>query len=119
MLTAYVDLAVPKLGSLEPFVGAAHNRIGETRMTFEDDDDRAGREPDRCRLDADGGVCCAVERTYNARSRVALHGTWRDSQRAGRVVWRDGSQEPGALDLAETRAKLRGHGPGLSLRYAF
>ena len=41
MLAAYVDLAglgVPRLGSLEPFVGAGvgavHNRIGETRMTF-------------------------------------------------------------------------------------
>ena len=41
MLAAYVDLAglgVPRLGSLEPFVGAGvgavDNRIGETRMTF-------------------------------------------------------------------------------------
>ena len=37
MLAAYVDLAglgVLRLGSLEPFVGAVHNRIGETRMTF-------------------------------------------------------------------------------------
>ena len=41
MLAAYVDLAgmgVPRLGSLEPFVGAGagavYSRIGETRMTF-------------------------------------------------------------------------------------
>ena len=41
MAAAYVDLAgmgVPRLGSLEPFVGAGagavYSRIGETRMTF-------------------------------------------------------------------------------------
>ena len=37
----------------------------------------------------------------------------------GRVIWRDGSRESLPIDLAETRAKLAGHGLRLSLRYAF
>ena len=39
--------------------------------------------------------------------------------RPGRVVWRDGSREPLPLDLAPTKARLKGHGVRLSLRYAF
>ena len=39
--------------------------------------------------------------------------------RSGRVVWRDGSREPLPLELAPTRARLKGHGVRLSLRYAF
>ena len=38
---------------------------------------------------------------------------------AGRVIWRDGSREPLPLDLAETRAKLAGHGIRLFVRYVF
>ena len=38
---------------------------------------------------------------------------------AGRVIWRDGSREPLALDLAPTRARLAGHGFQMSLRYSF
>ena len=37
-------------------------------------------------------------------------GAVRTGRGPGRVVWRDGSREPGELNLAETRAKLRGQG---------
>lgn len=38
---------------------------------------------------------------------------------AGRVVWRDDSREPLVLDLAPTRADLRGQGLRVSLRHTF
>ena len=63
----------------------------------EDDDNRAGREPEQCRLDGDGRVRGAVDRTHDARSRVALHGPWRDSHRARRG-WRGlARREPRAV----------------------
>ena len=38
---------------------------------------------------------------------------------AGRVIWRGGSLDPLPLDLAETGARLAGHGIRQSVRYAF
>ena len=46
-------------------------------------------------------------------------GELRTGRGAGRVEWRDGSRAPLPLDLGATRARLRGHGLRLSLRYAF
>ncbi len=49
--------------------GAGLDRPGEAAFTSEDDGDRAGRESDRCRLDADGGVPQDVAATHGARGR--------------------------------------------------
>ena len=46
-------------------------------------------------------------------------GEVRTGQGEGRVISRDGSQEPEQLNLAQTRARLRTHGIRLSVRYAF
>ena len=70
---------------------------------------------------ATAGVAVALD------ERVVLDPAWRYSdlgeirtpRGAGRVVWRDGSREPLPLDLAPTKARLKGHGVRLSLRYAF
>ena len=59
-------------------------------------------------------------------ARTTLELAWRYSdlgflqtgQGQGCVIWRDGSREPLLLDLAVTRAKLKGHGLRLSLRFA-
>ena len=37
----------------------------------------------------------------------------------GQAVWRDGSREPLALDLAPMNARLQGHGVRMSLRDTF
>ena len=129
MLAAYVDLpglGVPRLGSLEPFVGAGvgavHNRIGETRMTFPK---TTTIVPGARRTDVAWMVTAGFAVPLNGRMTLDLAwrytdlGEIRTGRGAGRVVWRDGSREPRALDLAATRAKLRSHGLRLSLRYAF
>ena len=70
---------------------------------------------------ATAGVSAALN------ERVSLDLAWRYSDLGevrtargpGRVVWRDGSREPLLLELAPTKARLKGHGVRLSLRYAF
>ena len=61
------------------------------------------------------GECVTVDLAWRYSDRGAVH----TERGAGRVISRDGSREPLPLDLAETRAKLAGHGMRLSLRYAF
>ena len=51
--------------------------------------------------------------------RFTDHGVIETGRDKGRIVWRDGSRAPLELDLAETRARLRGHGVAVSLRYPF
>ena len=96
MLAVHVDLGslgVPGPGSLRPFVGAgvgaARNRIGETRMTFPR---TTTVVPGACRT----GVAWMVT--------------------AGFAVPLGGGT---ALDLAASKARLAGHGLRVSLRHAF
>ena len=69
---------------------------------------------------ATAGVAVALgERvTLDLAWRYSDLGEVRTPRGPGRVVWRDGSREPLPLDLAPTRARLRGHGVRLSFRYA-
>ena len=129
MLAGFVDLAalgLPKPGPFAPFlgagIGAAHTRIGKTSMTFPATTTSVpGGSRTGLAWMATAGVAVALD------ERVTLDLAWRYSDlgeiRAprgpGRVVWRDGSREPLPLDLAPTKARLRGHGVRLSLRYAF
>ena len=129
MLAAFVDLAglgVPRLGSLEPFVGAGvgavHNRIGETRMTFPKTTTiipRASRSDIAWMLTAGFAVPLGEGTTLDLAWRYTDLGVIRTGRGGGRAVWRDGSREPRELDLAATRARLAGHGLRVSLPFAF
>ena len=129
MLAGFVDLAalgLPKPGPFAPFigagVGAVHTRIGKTNMTFPattttvPGGSRAGLA-----WMATAGVAVALgERvTLDLAWRYSDLGEIRTPRGPGRVVWRDGSREPLPLDLAPTKARLKGHGVRLSLRYGF
>jgi len=129
MLAGFVDLAalgLPKPGPLAPFVGAGvgvvHTRIGKTTITFPATTTTVpGGSRTGLAWMATVGVAVALD------GRVSLDLAWRYTDLGevrtprgpGRVVWRDGSQEPRPLDLAPTKARLTGHGIRLSLRYAF
>ncbi len=129
MLAVYVDLTglgVPGPGSLRPFVGAgagvAHNRIGETRMSFPRTTTivpGARRTGVAWMVTAGLAVPLGGGTALDLAWRYTDLGTVRTVRGAGRVVWRDGSREPLALDLAATRARLAGHGLRVSLRHAF
>ena len=126
MLAAYIDLPGPGVPGLQPFVGAGlgvvRTRIGQTRTTFPA---TATIVPGASRtglawmitagVAAALGECETVDLAWRYSDRGAVH----TERGAGRVISRDGSREPLPLDLAETRAKLAGHGMRLSLRYAF
>ena len=128
MLAGYVDLAapgLPKPGPLAPFVGAGvgavHTRIGKTTMTFPATTTTVpGGHRTGLAWMATAGVAVALD------ARLSLDLSWRytdlgevrTARGPGRVVWRDGRREPLPLDLAPTKARLRGHGVRLSLRYA-
>ena len=127
MLAGFVDLGapgLPELGPLAPFVGAGigvvRTRIGKTTMTFPT---TTTTVPGGIRTGlawmATAGVAVALgERvTLDLAWRYTDLGAARTKRGPGRVVWRDGSQEPRPLDLAPTRARLAGHGVRLSLRY--
>ena len=129
MLAVFADLAAlgaPKAGPFAPFVGAgigiAHTRIGKTAMTFPATTTTVpGGDRTGLGLNGDGRCRGRTGRARDSRSGLALHGPRRSPNAAGpgRVVWRDGSREPLPLDLAPTKARLKGHGIRLSLRYAF
>lgn len=129
MAAVYVDL--PRFGpagrgSPLPFLGAGvgvgRTVVGEMRQTFP-----------RTTTLVPGGDSAGIVWMVTAGMAIpvadgaVLDVAWRyedlgsveTGRGAGRVVWRDGSREPLALDLAPTRADLRGHGLRVSLRYPF
>ncbi len=129
MLVAYVDLSEPVLPyftSLRPFVGAgaglSHIDIDETHMEFP-----------RTRTVVPGGQRTNVSWMLAAGIALPLgegpildvawrytdHGDIETGRGTGRVEWRDGGRAPLDIDLAKTRAELRGHGFAISLRYPF
>ena len=128
MLTGIADLAglgLSKSSPYAPFVGAGigvvHTRIGKTTMTFPATTTIvSGGSRTRLAWMATAGVAVALDK------RVSLDLAWRYTDLGrirtprgpGWVVWRDGSRQPLLLDLAPTKAGLRGHGVRLSLRYA-
>ena len=129
MLEAYADLrefVVPALGTVVPFLGAGagvvRTRIGATSMSFPR---TMTTVPGGARMDAawmlTAGVATALSRrtTLELAWRYADHGEVRTDRGPGMVEWRDGSREPLPLDLAETRARIKGHGIRVSLRFAF
>ena len=129
MLSAYLDVAelgMPRPGSFRPFIGGGIgvSRISTSDMHMEFPRTRTivpgGRRTDFTWMLAAGLAMSVDERPTLALAwRYTDLGTVETGRGAGRVVWRDGSQEPIPLDLAETRAELRSHGLHLSVRYAF
>ena len=129
MLAAYIDLpglGVPKFGPFGPFVGAGlgvvRTRIGQTTMTFPATTTivpGANRTGFAWMVTAGAAVALGERVTVDLAWRYTDLGAVHTGRGAGRVIWRDGSREPLPLDLAETRARLAGHGLRLSLRYGF
>ena len=129
MLAVFADLAAlgaPKAGPFAPFVGAGigvvHTRIGKTAMTFPATTTTVpGGDRTGLAWMATAGVAVELEErvTLDLAWRYTDLGEVRTPRGPGRVVWRDGSREPLPLDLAPTKARLKGHGIRLSLRYAF
>ena len=127
-VAAYVDMpgpVLPKVGALEFFVGAgagiAHNRIGETRMTFPATTTivPGGNQSGFAWIVTAGvGAALGERTTLELLWRYSDLGEVRTSRGQGRVIWHDGRREPLLLDLAETQTDLRSHGLRLSLRYA-
>ena len=129
LLAVHADLrtfVAPGLGQLVPFVGAGagavRTRIGETRMTFPR---TTTTVPGGSRTDVAWMVTAGAAAALNGRTTLELAWRYTDlgevgtDRGEGRVVWRDGSHDPLPLDLAETSARIRGHGLGLSMRFAF
>ena len=129
MLAAYLDIGELLLFHHAPFgpflgVGGGLSRIeiGETRMDFPR---TSTIVPGGRRLSFSWMLTAGVAVSISPRLmldvgwRYTDHGTIETASGEGRVVWRDGSREPLKLDLAVTKAHLRGHGLNVSLRYAF
>ncbi len=129
MLAGFVDLdsmGLPKPGPFAPFVGAGvgvvHTRIGKTTMTFPA---TTTTVPGGSRTGLAWMVTAGVAMAVGERAILDLAwrytdlGKVRTDRGPGKVVWRDRSREPLPLDLAPTKARLKGHGIRLSLRYAF
>ena len=124
MLAAWLDL--PGFGPVSPVLGSGGGlnviRIDETHMMFPK---TTTIVPGARHVDL--VVMMTAGFTASIGSAMALDLLWRytdsgsvETGRAkGRVVWRDGSRDDLELDLAETHARLSGHGLHLSLRYAF
>ena len=129
MLVAYADLPgfnLPRLGSLRPFVGAGGGlsriEVDATRMEFPRTTTivPGGQRVNFAWMLAAGIAAPVGERaTVELAWRYTDHGVIETGRGNGRIVWRDGSRAPLELELAETRAGLRGHGLALSLRFPF
>ena len=129
MIAGYVDLpqlGLSKFGPFSPFIGggAGLSRIdlGETRMEFPR---TATIVPGGKRvgfahmLMAGVGIELTETVALDLAYRYTNCGTAETGRGTGRIVWHDGSRDPLELGLAETRAKLSGHGIWVSLRYGF
>ncbi len=128
MLAGFVELTdgVANFGSFTPFlglgIGVAHNRIGKTTMNFPATYTTVpgGNHTDLAWMMKAGVSTELNERlTLEFAWRYADLGEVRTGRGMGSVTWRDGSQGPNPLDLAQTRANLAGHGIRMSLRYSF
>ena len=128
-LAANVDvrtLTMPGIGETTPFIGlgigAARNRIGETRMSFPR---TTTLVPGGRRTNATWMLTAGLSKSLSERTALELAWRYADlgdmhtGRGNGQVVWRDGSREPLPLDLAPTEARLRSHGLRLAVRHTF
>ena len=130
MLTAYLDLPAlggPGMKPVTPFIGSGAGlsiiRIGDTRMEFPGLKQTTvvpgGRRTSLAWMVTAGlALSWWDEVTLDLAWRYTDHGAVRTDRGDG-TVDRDGWEQPLVLDLAPTRASLRGHGFMVSLRYGF
>lgn len=129
MLAAYLDLpelGLPRPGPFSPFIGAAGGLsridIDETQMAFPKTTTIVpGGQRGNFAWMLMAGLAASPRKkiTLDLAWRYTDYGTVETGRARGRIVWRDGNRDPLEIDLAGTRADLRGHGLRLSLRYAF
>ncbi len=124
MVAAYMDLS--EYGPFRMFAGSGaglhYVDISNFRMTFPNTETIV---PDGRNVDLAVMLTSGVATTLS--DKITLDLAWRyvdwgiaETGRAtGEVVWKDGRREPLEIDLAGTRAMLKGQGFRASLRYAF
>ena len=124
MVAAYMDLSA--YGPLRLFAGSGaglhYVDISNFRMTFPRTETIVpdGRTVDlTVMLTAGVATSLSDKITLDLAWRYLDRGIVKTGKAAGQVIWKDGRREPLELDLAETRAMLRGQGFRASLRYAF
>ena len=129
LLVAYLDLpelGLPRLGPFSPFLGAGGGlsriKVDDTRMEFPKTATLVPGEQQvnlSWMLTAGLAASLGEKVTIDLAWRYTDYGAVKTDRAQGRIVWHDGRRNPLEIDLARTRAKLRGHGLTVSLRYAF
>ncbi len=132
MVAAYLDLpelGVPRLGPFSPFIGGgigvSRIEVGETRMGHPD----AGTTtivPGGDRVNFAWMLTAGIARPIGERATLDFSwrytdlGTVETGQDKLRIAYRDGRPtRVFDFDLERTRAELKSHGLGVSVRYAF
>ncbi len=124
MVSAYMDLS--SYGPFRLFAGSGaglhYVDISNFRMTFPSTETVVpdGRNFDfTVMLTAGVATSLSDNITLDLAWRYVDWGIAETGRATGQVVWKDGRRDPLEIDLAETRAMLRGQGFRASLRYAF
>ena len=124
MVAAFVDLS--EYGPFRLFAGSGaglhYIDISNFHMTFPRTETIVpdGRNVDfTVMLTAGVATSLSDKITVDLAWRYVDWGIVETGKATGQVVWIDGSREPLYIDLAETRAMLKGQGLRASLRYAF
>ncbi len=124
MVAAYMDLSA--YGPFRLFAGSGagfhHIDISNFRMTFPRTETIVpdGRNVDfTVMLTAGVATSLSDNITLDLAWRYVDWGIAETGRATGQVVWKDGRREPLEIDLAETRAILKGQGFRASVRYAF
>ena len=124
MVAAYMDLST--YGPFRLYAGSGgglhYVYISNFRMTFPNTETIVpdGRNFDlTVMLTAGVATSLSDDITLDLAWHYVDWGIVKTGKAAGQVVWKDGRREPLEIDLAETRAMLRGQGFRASLRYAF
>ena len=124
MVAAYMDLSA--YGPFSLFAGSGaglhYVDLSNFRMTFPNTETIVpdGRNVDLAVLLTAGlATSLSDDITLDLAWRYVDWGIAETGRATGEVVWKDGRREPLEIDLAETRAMLKGQGFRASLRYAF
>ena len=124
MVAAYMDLSA--FGPFRLFAGSGaglhYIDISNFRMTFPRTETIVpdGRNVDfTVMLTAGVATSLSDNITLDLAWRYVDWGIAKTGRATGKIVWKDGRREPLEIDLAETRAILKGQGFRASVRYAF
>ena len=124
MVSAYMDLTA--YGPFRVYAGSGaglhYADISNFRMMFPRTETIVpdGRNVDlTVMLTAGVAMSLSDKITLDLAWRYVDWGIAETGRATGQIVWKDGRREPLEIDLAETRAMLKGQGFGASVRYAF